>query len=121
MTWILTTVLCIILVEFAIRLPFPRIISEISIVSRKAIHILGAKSISDHWKEKVMLVYARCLFTSTIKLAGFLIAVIGLASMLIFVSDYFGAKVGGFIISWGGVLFTIVVATIYFSIRKFVV
>jgi hypothetical protein len=121
MAWILTTVLCIILIEFAIRLPFPRVISEISIVTRKAMHILGAKSISDHWKEKVILAYAGCLFTSTIKLAGFLIAVICLAFMLIFVFDYSGAKVGGFIISWGGVLYTIVVATIYFSIRKFFV
>jgi len=114
-------VLCIILVEFAIRLPFPKIISEISEVARKAVHILVAKSVSDHWKEKVMLAYARCLLMSTVKLAGILIAVISLAFLLIFVFDYLGGEVGAFIISWGGILFTMLVATIYFSIRKFFV
>ena len=69
MTWILTTVLCVILVEIVFRIPLPAVISEMRIVSRKALHTLGAKSVSDHWKEKVMLSYAGSLFTSTMKLA----------------------------------------------------
>lgn len=121
MIWILTTVLCIILIEFVIRIPLRGIISEISIVTRKVLHTLGAKSVSDHWKEKVMLAYARSLFTSTMKITGFLIALGAVAFLLIFVLDYFGANVGDFIVSLVGVLFSMVVATVYLSIRKFFV
>ena len=30
MTWILTTVLCIIVIEFAVRIPLPEVISEMN-------------------------------------------------------------------------------------------
>ena len=121
MNWVLTTVLCIVLIEFVVRIPLRAIVSDINTVVRKALHILGANSVSDHWKEKVMLAYASTLFASTMKLAGFLVAVGTVAILLIFVFDYLGATIGDFIVSWTGILFSIVVATIYFAIRKFFV
>jgi len=121
MTWVLTTVLCIILIEFVVRLPLPAVISEITTVARKALHILGAKSVSDHWKEKVMLAYAGSLFTSTMKLAGLLMAIIAIALLLIFIFDYSGVWIGDFIVSWTGMLFSLLAATAYYTIRKFFV
>ena len=121
MNWVLTTVFCILLVEIVIRLPLPAVISRINVVGRKALHTLGAKSVSDHWKEKVLLSYAVSLFVSTIKLAGYLVAIGAVAVFLIFIFDYFGATVGGFITSSLGVLFSLVVATLYFVVRKFYV
>ena len=121
MTWILTAVLCIILIELVVRIPLPAVISEIGVVIRKALHILGAKSVSDHWKEKVMLAYAGSLFTSTMKLAGFLVAAGAVAALLIFVFDFFGTKIGEFIVSWVGILFSFVVAAVYLRLRKFFV
>lgn len=119
MTWILTTVLCIIVIEFAVRIPLPEVISEISIVAHKALHILGAKSVSDHWKEKVMLSYAGSLFLATMKLGALLIAIAAVAILLIFIFDYSGVRIGNFIVSWTGMLFSVVVATAYYTIRKF--
>ncbi len=121
MTWILTAVLCIILVELVIRIPFPKVLSEISVVTRKAFHILGAKSVSDHWKEKVMLAYAISLFTSTMKLAGFLVTLGAVAILLIFIFKSLGVSIGDLLVSWGGILFSIVVAIVYSKIRSFIV
>lgn len=118
MNWALTTVLCVILIELVVRLPLPAVISEISVIGRKAVRALGAKSVSDHWKEKVILAYAGSLFASTMKLASFLVAIGAMAVLLIFMFDYLGATVGDFITSWVGLLFSILIATLCFTIRK---
>jgi len=118
MTWILTTILCVVLMEFVIRIPLTAVISEINAVIRKSLYTLGAKSVSDHWKEKVMLAYAGLLFISAMKLAGFLVAVVAMAILLIVVFDYLGANISDFITSWAGILFSTIVATIYFRVRK---
>lgn len=119
MTWILTTVLCIIVIEFAVRIPLPAVISEIGIVARKALHILGAKSVSDHWKEKAILSYAGSLFLSTMKLGALLLAIAAVALLLIFIFDHSGVRIGAFIVSWTGIVFSVIVATAYYTMRKF--
>lgn len=121
MIWALTTILCVILVEIVVRLPLPVVISQINVIGRKAMHTLGTKSVSDHWKEKAILAYAFSLFFSTIKIAGYLVAIGVVAVFLVIVFDYFGVMVGEFIMSWRGVLFSFIVATLYFMIRKFFV
>ena len=121
MTWILTTIFCIVLVEIVIRIPFLKVLLEINTISRKALFALGAKSVSDHWKEKVMLAYAGLLFSSTMKLAGFMIVIGVTAILLIFLFDFFGVTIVDFIVSWVGILFSLVVATVYFKIRNFFV
>jgi hypothetical protein len=118
MNWILTTALCVILIEIAVRMPLATVSSEIRSVVQKALHTLAAKSVSDHWKEKVMLVYACSLFKSTMKLCGFLLTIGAVAALLMFAFDFFGVPIGTFIASWTGMLFSIVAATAYFTIRK---
>jgi hypothetical protein len=121
MNWLLASIICIILIEFVVRIPLPSVTSDINTVVRKALRILGAKSVSDHWKEKVILSYAATLFLSTLKLTGLLLAIGAVAVLLISTFDYFGAEVGNFLISWAGILFTIVMASAYFTIRKMLV
>jgi len=99
-------------------MPLATVSSEIRSVVQKALHTLGAKSVSDHWKEKVMLVYACSLFKSTMKLCGFLVTVGAVVALLMFGFVFFGAPIGDFILSWIGMLFSIVAATTYFTIRK---
>ena len=118
MNWILTLALCVVLIEFIVHIPFIDIFLEIFVVAQKALHIFGAKSVSDHWKEKVMLVYAGKLFVSTVKLATFLMLIGIFAIMLIFSVDYFGFEIGNFIVTWFGILYSIIIATIYLKIRK---
>ena len=68
-----------------------------------------------------MLVYACVLFTSTMKLGGFLAIIGAVAVLFVFGFELLGATIGEFIVSWGGMLFSIIVATVYFTIRKFFV
>jgi len=119
MTWVLTTILCIILVETMARLPFGAAISQIVWISRKATRTLGAKFVSDHWKEKVLLAYAVSLFLATIKLAGYLFIVGAIAFVLIFISDKYGAMVSDFLSHWPGILYSMIVASVYFAARKY--
>ena len=82
MNWILTTFLCVIVIEIVIRMPLGKLRSEISSVVQKAFYTLGTESVSDHWKERVLLLYACSLFRSTMKLCGFLM-VIGAVAVLV--------------------------------------
>ena len=118
MNWILTGVLCIVLIEFVVCIPFRDVILEIFMIAQKALHTLSSKVISDHWKEKVMLIYAGKLFVSTIKLAVFIVLIAIVAMMFIFVADFFGAQIGDFIVTWFGILYSIIIATIYLKMRK---
>lgn len=119
MNWALTAILCVILIEISVRLPLPIVIARIGMIGHKAMRTLGAKSVSDHWKEKVLLAYAVSLFLSTMKLAGYLAAIGAVAVILIFLFDHFGATVGDFLTDWPGILFSLVFATLYFVTRKF--
>lgn len=121
MTWLLTAVLCVVVVELFVRLPLLSVFSQIDVIARKALHTLGAKSVSDHWKEKVLLAYAVSLFGSIAKLAGYLLAIGVVAVFYIFTIDLLGAKVGEFITDWRGILYSLVVATLYSAVRKFYV
>lgn len=121
MTWILTIVLSIILVELIIRLPFRSVLSTAETITRKALHTLGAKSVSDHWKEKALLAYAATLFASSMKLFGLILIVGLIVALSTWVSDFFGYELGHFLFSWTGILFSSVVATTYFIMRKFFV
>ncbi|MEJ2033378.1 MAG: hypothetical protein P8Y63_10150 [Deltaproteobacteria bacterium] len=90
-------------------------------IAGKALHIMGAKSVSDHWKEKVVLAYSRSLFSLTMKLAAFL-AIIGATGILfVYTSSLINDTIIHFIISQGGILLSMAVAGIYLSIRKFLV
>lgn len=118
MTWLLTAILCVMLIELMMRLPLPAAVSGISTVSAKALHVLTARGISDHWKEKVLLAYARNLFIATLKLAGLLLMVAAVALGLILVFDGLGTGTGEFIGSVPGLLYSTAVATGYFLLRR---
>lgn len=111
-----------ILIEIVVRMPLATVGAEINAAVSKSLHTITSKSISDHWKEKVVLVYACRLLTATFKLTGLLLAIAAIALALIYAFDRFaGASVGSFIVTWIGILFSVLVATVYFAVRKRVV
>ena len=65
-----------------------------------------------------MLAYAGSLFASTMKLAGLLISIGVVIFLLIMLFDYFGVWIGDFMVSWTGILFSVVIATSYYKLRK---
>ena len=52
-------------------------------------HTVSSPHISDHWKEKVMLVYAKKSFTSTLRLAGIMLIFMALVLIPVFAVDHF--------------------------------
>lgn len=118
MNWLLTVVLCVLLVEVVIRLPFLRVLRELEGILRKAMRVVRARSVSDHWKEKAVPAYAGRMFTATLKLAVLLLAVGTLALALIWLFDRLSASYDRFIVGWAGILFSILVASTYAVLRR---
>ena len=118
MNWILTTILAVVLVEFVVRLPLKSIISDIKTVSQKAVKLIRSQFISDHWKEKALLVYSGALLKSTLKLASILIAIVVLAIAVITIFNLLGLNIISFISSMTGIGFSIIVAIAYVSLRN---
>jgi len=58
MIHILLLAICVLSVEVFIRLHFFAILDAISRIFRRVFYVISKNSISDHWKEKVIPVYA---------------------------------------------------------------
>lgn len=117
MNWLLTAALCVLMVEFALRLPLAGALSGVRRAGGKAVHVLSAKGISDHWKEKAMGAYAKMTFISTMKLCGLLIAFLAVAAALVFAFDAVQNGFEAFILDWAGLGASLVFASAYFYIR----
>ena len=118
MIFVLTALLCVILVELAVRLPFATAISRLAAAGGRSVRILRSKSVSDHWKEKAIGAYARMTFRASMELATFLGLVLLAASALIWVFEQAVDGFQDFILGWGGIGFTVVFASLYLAVRS---
>lgn len=118
MNWFLTAILCVLLVELALRLPFASTISEVIRSIEKAFHVIRAKAVSDHWKEKALAAYAQITFFSSIKLAGLLVVLLTIAAGLVVALGQISGGFESFILGWRGISFSIVFASLYFKVRS---
>ncbi len=118
MNWIFNLVLCVALVELAMRLPFGPTIADLGRAGRKALHVVGSKAISDHWKEKAVGAYSRTTFLSALKLAGLLVVLFGAAALLVVAFDFVAAGFESFMLGWVGITGSVVLAGLYFLVRK---
>lgn len=75
-------VLAALVAELALRLPLGRATRAILAPNRKALWVLRAPGISDHWKERAMLAYARRSLTASAGFAGWVAVLIGAALAL---------------------------------------
>jgi hypothetical protein len=118
LNWFLAAVFCVPLVELALRLPFGPALTGLSKAGTRAVRVVRAKSVSDHWKEKAMAAYAQATFLSSLKLAFLLFVLFGVAAMLVVALDSIGSGFQGFILGWQGIALSIVVAGLYLKARK---
>lgn len=118
MSWLLTALICAVLIEIVCRLPLASLAAEIREVARKSQHTVLSRAISDHWKEKALLVYAGRLLSCSLRLA---MALAGIGAVLVSLTalfDYLGANCAELLLSWTGILYSTVVATAYFALRR---
>jgi hypothetical protein len=118
LNWVLTVVLCALLVEVALRLPFLPVLRALSRASGKAVQVIRTSAISDHWKEKAVAAYARITFLSTLQLAGFLVVLLGPAVVVVIAFDHVWSGFEDFILGWLGIGCSVVAATGYYWLRK---
>lgn len=70
--WVLSAVGALLASELFLRLPILKHLGTVGTVSRKSMKALGAKGVSDHWKEKVLPAYSLRLAKAAISFFFFL-------------------------------------------------
>lgn len=121
MNWLLTAILCLLLAELVLRLPFGAAVIDVSRSGRKAVHVVRTKAVSDHWKEKALAAYAQTTFLSSIKLAGLLTVLFTVAVVLVVAFEQSSRGFNRFIVSWHGIGFSVIFASLYLTARKSIV
>ena len=108
---------CILSIEAFLRFNFLQHLDSILITTKKVIHILPNKKISEHWKEIVIPSYAFNIMRLSLQILFILLCII-----LIFI--IIDAIISGFLIftlSLTGIIESIVFAFAYVYLRKLIV
>lgn len=72
MTWLLTALLSIAFVEILLRLPLMPAVARLLTTVRQVRTVVASPRISDHWKEKTLIVYAGRLLRNSLLIFGLL-------------------------------------------------
>lgn len=114
----LTLPLSALLVEIAMRIPFGTQLRDLQRFSGRAVHVISAGQISDHWKEKAMRAYAGHTCIAALKLAACLAAVLGAATIVVVGLEQLFQGFQSFVLSWAGIAACAVSATLYWTMRR---
>ena len=106
-------VACILSIELFLSLKFMSYVSSINRSANKALRVIFASKISDHWKEKVLPTYAFILLKNSLLILGILFLIILVFSAFTFLSSHFLAL----ILSATGIMESVVASLIYFKLR----
>jgi hypothetical protein len=107
---------CMVSVELFIRSNFKLTVSSLMAVSQKAIKIIKSKNISDHWKEKIIPLYAISMFKYSIKsffILSIIVSFFFLPSFLI--NDFIF-----FSISLLGIIESFIICIVYLKTRSII-
>lgn len=107
--------LSIFAVEIFIRLNFFLALNSLVLTSKKAVFIVSEKAISDHWKEKVIPIYALKIIKSSSQM---LIAIIAIFSFIYILGNFLDGF-HKFLYSIIGITESIIFVTGYIYIRRF--
>jgi hypothetical protein len=107
--------------ELALKSPLRQILTSLSLVAGKAAHVVIAKAVSDHWKQKAILAYAKQIFILTVKLALLLLGLAGALIMLVAISDFFVPATKDFLFGLNGIILSLVTTVAYLKLRSLLV
>ena len=113
MSWLVIALGVVAFVELLRRLPLAAHLKQVRGAASRALAVIRSPGISDHWKEKVLLVYARRILVSS--LAAFAMLLVALSPLLLAAAGgaYLGHKVFELLLSWPGILGATAVAAAY--------
>ncbi len=103
------TVSCLISIEIGIRSKPNNQLSMAMTTIKQSTHIILSSKISDHWKEKIIPIYALTLFKHSLSL---LLILVGMCSPF-FISQLMFKNFGQYCMSILGILLSVVISYIY--------
>ena len=104
---------CILSIELFLRLKFMSYVNSIVKNTNKVFRVIISSNISDHWKEKMVPVYAFILLKNSLAILGILLLIILVFSAFIFLSSKFLIL----ILSVTGIAMSIVISFTYLKLR----
>ena len=116
MNHLILFVICLLSVEIFIRSNYIALIASTIEVSKKAIHIISNKNISDHWKENVIPKYSLQMMNYSIQM----LLIIFLIIFIFVIGDNISSGFLQFTLSWNGIIESILIAFTYAYIRKLI-
>lgn len=105
---------CVLSIEAIIRFQFLSLIDSILQVTKKVVHILPNKNISDHWKELVISSYALKIMKFSIQILLVLLCILS----FFFIADIFLSGFLVFTLSLIGIVESMLYALGYVYLRK---
>lgn len=114
MIHLLLLVICILSVEFFVRLNFLSYLDSILKVTKRVSYVIPKNNISDHWKEKVIPAYALRIMKHSLQILLILLLIIS----LFFITDLFHNNFFVFSSSLIGIIESLVFALGYALLRK---
>ena len=114
MTHIILLLVCILSVEIFFKSNFLSVLDIFSTIIKKVVRLVASKNISDHWKEKILPVYALRIMKYSLHILIILLFIISL-----FISaDYFINGLLLHIFSLIGIIESLVFSSGYLFLRK---
>ena len=113
MDYIYLVIACVLSVELFLRLKFMSYVNSIGRNSNKVFRVIISSNISDHWKEKMVPIYAFILLRNSLSILGILFLIILVFSAFIVLSSKFLTL----LLSITGVAISIIISFTYLKLR----
>jgi len=117
MIHILLLIVCILSVEILIKSNFLSVLDILSKIIKKVFHVISSRKISDHWKEKILLVYALRIMKYVLQILIVLLLIIS----LFITAYYFNHDLRYLIFSIIGIIESLVFSLGYLFLRKSII
>ena len=111
--YVYLVVACVLSIELLLRLKFMSYVNSIGKNTNKVFRVIISSNISDHWKEKIVPVYAFILLKNSLLILGILFLIILVFSTFIVLSSKFLVL----LLSVTGVAMSIVISFTYLKLR----
>lgn len=113
MEYVYLVVACVLSIELLLRLKFMSYVNSIGRNSNKALHVIMASNISDHWKEKMVPTYAFILLKNSLSILGIFFLIILVFSAFLVLSSKFLIV----FLSFTGITISILISFVYLKLR----
>lgn len=121
MIYLSAALVTLLAVELMFQLPLMELIDKLSATLKKVAWVVSSNSISDHWKEKVLLVYSGQIALITLKITA-IIGGVGVAivvlSLILDMIFWLQKSTVDFLMSWLGISLATVTSITYFLFRR---